>query len=211
MLLINGSSRKSKTTYQFAKSFCEYNPNRCEILWVHDYLDDIKGLADKILEADTVGIFAPLYVDTLPAAVIELLEGLSHYPVCLQDKKMFCFGQSGFPDVTRMVPLEEVCRCFAEEMNMQWMGSIAYGGGAIIDGKPLFELGNKGKKLLKGLKKASEDIVFGNQISDEAKAYFKSDIPVASYPLLAMYLNHSAKKQGKKNSVDIYSRYYAEL
>lgn len=211
MLLINGSSRKMKTTYQFAKSFCEYSVASCEILWVHDCLNDVKLLADKILEADTVGIFAPLYVDTLPAAVIELLEGLSHYPVCLKHKRLFCFGQSGFPDVTRMVPLEEVCRCFAEEMAMEWLGSLAYGGGAIIDGNPLFEIGKKGKNLLKGIRKASEDIALGNMISDDAKAHFKSDIPIASYPLLAMYLNHSAKKQGKKNGVDIYSRYYADL
>jgi hypothetical protein len=208
MLLIHGSNRKNKTSYQFAKAFESVSRQRCDILWVHDYLGKIHELLEVIDKHSVIGLIVPLYVDTLPAAVIEILEDLSPYKERLSGKRLFSLAQSGFPDETRMTPLSLTCKCFAEEMGLQWLGALVHGGGVIIDGRPISDLGKKGARLMEGIKYVLEAIESGGVIPKEAQGYFSSRIPSFTFPLLAWYLNTSAKKESKRNGVDLYDQYY---
>ena len=150
MLLIHGSNRKNKTSYQFAKAFESVSGQGCDILWVHDYLGKIRELLEIIDKHSVIVLRVPLYVDTLPAAVIEIMEDLSPYKERLNGKGLFSLAQSGFPDETRMTPLSLTCKCFAEEMGLQWLGALVHGGGVIIDGRPISDLGKKGDRLMEG-------------------------------------------------------------
>lgn len=208
MLLINGSIRPRKTTYQFAKAFEAATESYCDVIWVHDYKDKIEELLLLINRHDVIGIFSPLYVDSLPAVVIEVMEKLMPYKDHLAGKSLFSFGQSGFPDPTRIVPLNLMCRCFAEAMDMNWLGGIAHGGGVIIDGRPIESLGKKGVRLMSGAEKVVSAVSRGHYIPQDAHCHFRSDVPVLLFPLLAWHLNNSAKKEAKKNDVDLYDRYY---
>lgn len=210
MLLINGSIRKHMTSYQFAKAFESASHEKSEIIWVHDYLEATSTLIKLIEAHDSIGIITPLYVDTLPAAVIEMMENLSQYKGLLKGKKLFSLAQSGFPDDSRMIPLSLTCQSFAEDMDMQWLGAIMHGGGVIIDGRPIDKLGKKGQRLMTGINYAMDAIERGEGIPDLAQDYVKSRMPRSVFPLLAWFLNSSAKKEAKKNGVDLFDPYYLQ-
>jgi len=50
-------------------------------------------------------------------------------------------GACGFPDITRIEPLLNCCRLFAEETEMRWLGGLAFGGGPLINGAFIPALG----------------------------------------------------------------------
>ncbi len=47
---------------------------------------------------------------------------------------------------------------------MRWLGGLAYGGGAIIDGIPLKELGKKGERILSVFRLAFQNILRDQKI-----------------------------------------------
>lgn len=205
ILLLNGSPRKKKTSYSFArtiKTLAEKKGCTTEIVHIIDYFDDkksIESLKDKILESNIIGMVSPLYVDTLPYPVIQVFERVYGYlEGKTYEKDFFAIGQCGFPNPTLCQPLLETCRCFAESLEMNWLGGLGYGGGAIIDGQLLENLGKKGKKISHAFDIAIDDIIKGKNISREVQELLTVKIPKILYRPLAIYLNHRSRKEAQK-------------
>ncbi|NLY89180.1 MAG: NAD(P)H-dependent oxidoreductase [Firmicutes bacterium] len=202
LLLLNGSPRKAKTSYVFArtiKHLAEKKGHKAEIIHIIEYFDEEKhfdALKDIILPQDILGLITPLYVDTLPYPVIWFLEKLS----CdlageLKGKEFFAVAQCGFPDADLLHPLLESCRYFAKAVEMRWLGGLGYGGGALIDGTPLEKLGRKGKKIISAFTSALDDIVEGKNISPSAQGLLTAKIPKILYRPLAAFLNYRKKRE----------------
>ena len=141
----------------------------------------------------------PMYVDTLPAPVIWFLEKLT--VDCQQElkgKKLFAVSQCGFPDVTLLQPSIESCRLFAHANEMIFLGGLGYGGGAIIDGALMDNLGSKGKKLTANFKMAVDDIADGKIIQKEVQDNITIKIPKIAYWPLAAFLNYKNRKSARK-------------
>jgi hypothetical protein len=119
-------------------------------------------------------------------------------------------GQCGFPDITRIEPLLDSCRLFAEETGMKWLGGVAYGGGAIINGTKLEEYGKQGQKIILGFKQALEDVFRGEKIRSSVQEQIIVKIPGLMLPLLAAYLNSNARKLARQNGVDYKRKAYLE-
>jgi hypothetical protein len=218
ILLLNGSSRKKGTSFSFSrtiKSLAEDRGSTAEIAHVIDYFDGkedfdhLKGLIEK---SDIIAMIAPLYADTLPYHDIWLMEMLAKdFSSELKGKDFFAIGQCGFPDITRIEPLLESSRYFALETGMNWLGGLAYGGGAMLNGALLEELGKKGEKIISGFKAAMDNILKGEEIGSEAQELITLRIPKFLYRPLAAYLNNNAKKLARENgNIDYKRKVYLE-
>lgn len=218
ILLINGSPRKNGTSYSFARTFkllAENGGNEADIISAVDYFEGretIEELRKLLAEKDIIAISAPLYADTLPYHDIWLLEKLC----CncgneLRDKTFFAVGQSGFPDITRLEPFIDACRFFAEDAGMKWMGGLAYGGGAMINGAKIEELGKKGAKIIASFSSALENVLKGEMIDKHSQELITVKIPKLLYRPLVAYLNSNAKKLAKESgNLDFKRKVYLE-
>ena len=218
ILLMNGSPRKKGTSYSFARTIgmlAENSGCNAEIIHVIDYFDgreDINSLKELMEQADIIAFSAPLYADTLPYVDIWFLERLvSLYGDELRGKGFFAVGQWGFPDITRIEPLLESCKYFAQETGMNWLGGLAYGGGGMIDGKHMEELGKRGEKIIEGFKLALDNILKDDTIPAEAQELMTFRIPRLLYGLLAAFLNSKAAKLAKDSgNLDFKRKVYLE-
>lgn len=216
LLLINGSVRKKGTSYSFANSLMALSNqlgHSAEILQVMDYFEgkeNFEALSKKVTEADVIGIIAPIYVDTLPYPDIWFLEQLERLmKLQLKDKGLFSIGQCGFPDDTRCEPIGDMCKLFALDMEMHWLGGLNYGGGPLINGASLETLGKRGEKITKGFKMALEEMLKGNEIPDSVQKMISLNMPKFLFAPMAAFMNHNAKKTAiLKGITDIAQRPY---
>lgn len=218
LLLINGSPRKNGTSYSFARTIkliTESYGNAAEIIHATDYFDGkekIEHLGGLIAQSDIIAMSAPLYADTLPYQDIWLLEKLAD--ACtneLKGKAFFAVGQGGFPDITRIEPLIDACRFFAEDTEMNWLGGLAYGGGPMINGALLEDLGKKGEKITSGFKLALENVLKGVKIDSGAQELLTVRIPKLLYWPLVAFLNINTRKLAREaGNIDYKKKVYSE-
>ncbi|HYF84728.1 MAG TPA: NAD(P)H-dependent oxidoreductase [Clostridia bacterium] len=218
LLLLNGSPRKSGTSYSFArtmKQLAESFGNDVEIIHAIDYFDGkekIEHLSQLIAQNDIIAMSAPVYADFLPYHDIWLLEKLTEECAKeLKGKAFFAVGQCGFPDITRIEPLIDACRFFAEDTGMNWLGGLAYGGGPMINGALLEDIGKKGEKITSGFRLALENVFKGEKISIDAQKCITMDIPPIMYWPLVIFMNQMTKKQAREaGNVDYTKKVYLE-
>jgi hypothetical protein len=116
----------------------------------------------------------------------------------LKGKAFFAVGQCGFPDITRIEPLIDACRFFAEDTGMKWLGGLAYGGGPMINGALLEEIGKKGEKITSGFKSALENILKGEKIAVSSQEMITMKVPKVMYWPLVVLMNRMIKKQSRE-------------
>lgn len=212
-LLFNGSCRKKGTSFSFTrtiKKLTEENGDTAEIIHVIDYFDgkeEMFQLKKIIGESDVIAMVAPLYSDALPYYDIWFLEKLaSECRQQLKGKSFFAIGQCGFPDITRNEPILNTCRFFSEEVEMKWLGGLSYGGGPMINGALLEDLGKRGEKIILGFKLALQEVLVGRPISSRSQELITVKIPKLLYRPLAAYLNYNTRKLARANGNTDYKR-----
>jgi hypothetical protein len=216
LILLNGSPRKIGTSYSFSRTISKLAEDKSiftELVHIIEYFDgtkDFDDLKDLLSQSDIIGFIQPLYVDALPYPVIWCFEKLfNESKNVLQGKNCFAIGQSGFPDITLCDPLLGSCKLFATATGMNWLGGLAYGGGAIIDGRLLENLGGKGRKITKALNLSLESILLGKEIPIEAQTLLTIKIPKLLYLPMALILNQRSRSAAKKlGVVDLERKYY---
>lgn len=208
VILLNGSPRKSKTSYSFArtiKQLLEQAGHQAEILHVIDYYDGRQNLHDLqvvLAASDLICLVSPLYFDTAPAPVIWLFEQLAAGMATeLKGKNFFAVGQCGFPDNTLLQPLLSSAHFFAQAVGLNWLGGIAYGGGSIIDGAELEHLGKKGRQMTAGFQLIVDAALGGQPLPAKAQQLLTVKIPKFAYPLLAAFLNSRSRKIARSMGV----------
>jgi len=142
------------------------------------YLNQCLGSEDKkdamlrIIDESDLIIFAfPLYVDSLHSQVIKTLELIAEYEVGklnLDKKKIVAISNNGFPEAKQNEIALAVCRIFAKQVGFTWAGGLAMGGGGMISGRPLNELGGMVRNQKKALEIAAESLMNGKAIPTEA-------------------------------------------
>jgi hypothetical protein len=216
VLILNGSPRKGKSTSEafadaFAKQYNHLN-GQVSILDCSTPPDNPKkreALSIAIEQADTLGLFFPLYVDSLPSNLLFTLyeiEALLHNSG--QVMKVFAVTQCGYPFTANMQHAINNCKFFAESIQGQWLGGLSYGGGVLINGRSLDKLGKKGKKLNQVFAGMAGAIYNNIPIPDEVfkpvyqtlNAYLISPL----IPLINFFFWLNAKKKG----IDISARPY---
>jgi len=161
-------------------------------------------------ETDIIGLFTPLYVDTLPYPVIRFLEELAdnHAPA-LAGKRFFVISGCGFPDLSLFEPLFGSCRCFARATGMTWLGGMGYVGAPMLDGKMPEDLGRRGKSIIAGLREALDAVLDGRMVPETAQKAFALVIPRFLFRPLAWYLNRASRKNAARAGTDIHAAPYS--
>ena len=153
VLLMVGSHRKDKSTSNSLGEYLLDNFKTIDIetdkLFVHsDYNQDEDRILMKVKWADLIILSFPLYVDSLPAPVIKSLEMIKKGKEKTKHKQFFAISNSGFPEAAHNNTALKVCRQFSEQMEWEWIGGLAVGMGAAVDGKSLEEIKGMGDNII---------------------------------------------------------------
>jgi multimeric flavodoxin WrbA len=178
-LLLVGSPRTRKSTSYVLGGYLyeqfQARSIQVETMYPHTVLRSAtkaQALLDAVEDADLVTLACPLYVDSLPAPVIEMLERIAahrrgrHGPPQLFTAIVNC----GFPEVVHNATAVAICEAFARQAGFEWAGSLALGGGGALDGAPL--TGRRTAPLRQALDLAATALAEGRPIPAGAQAHF---------------------------------------
>jgi multimeric flavodoxin WrbA len=158
--------------------------------------------------ADIIIVSFPLYVDQLPAPLIQTLEllaerrrgamGSTPWPGPL-DQRLVAIVQSGFPETSQSQPAIEIMEHYAKEAGFLWAGGLALGMGGAVSGPALDKGGGLLRNVVKALDLTAESLLSGGDVPEEAAALMARPLmPLWFYRLAA---NWGFRRELKKNGV----------
>jgi len=150
--------------------------------------------------SDIIILTFPLYVDTLPAPVIEMMELIrKHYELKEKSNKqrLVTIVNSGFPEPDHSNIAITNCKIFCRETGIDWAGGLTIGGGEAIAGRPLKEVKGMARKIIKALDFTAKALSSEKPIPNKA-------LELTSKPLVPKWLYLFAgtrmwKSKAKKN------------
>jgi len=161
----------------------------------------MQALFNAIEAADLIVLVFPLYVDSIPAPVIDVLERIvSNRQGAKTRQQLFAsIANCGFPEAHHNTTALRICETFARQAGFEWAGSLALGGGEVIAGKPLVQGGGRTFRLRKSLDLAAASIGKGLSIPIAAQEMIgKPAIPHWVYRMVG---GIGWKKQAKRYGV----------
>lgn len=138
--------------------------------------------------ADLVLLSCPVYVDSLPAPVMRLLEAWARRRSAPETStgrpvRLAALVQCGFPEVRHCGIAIDVCREFCREAGVDWAGALAFGTGGALEGRPLER--SPLAKVAPALDRAADALAAGGEIPAEAgRAFGRQFAPAWTYTLL---------------------------
>lgn len=160
--------------------------------------EKMAALLEAVDCADLIVLAFPLYVDSLPAPVIETLEKMAAYRGDNPIRSRFAaIANCGFPEPNHNDNALAICAAFSQKAGFDWVGSLALGAGeGIIHGTELTEMGGQAVPFKKALDQAAEALIRGESIPLSAlRLWDKPFIPAWLYRLMG---NIGWKKQARK-------------
>jgi multimeric flavodoxin WrbA len=133
-----------------------------------------KGLADLLRaldDADLLIVAFPLYVDSLPAPVIRFMELVADRRKSRQEPKrqrFLAIANNGFPEADQNDTALAICRRFALETGLEWVGGLALGMGGVVSGRALSDLGGMVRNVTKALDLTAGALADGERVPAEA-------------------------------------------
>jgi hypothetical protein len=183
----------------------------CQSLGSDEKKASLLGLVDQ---SDLIILAFPLYVDCLHSQVIETFELIAEHEKGKREKGSKGFvaiANSGFPEATQNDTALAVCRLFAKQVGFDWAGGLAMGGGGMVSGEPLAEMGGRVRNQTKALEIAAEALSNGESIPDNAMASMsKLGFPRWMYVWMG---NRNWKQEAKKhiNVKEMYDQPYQDV
>jgi len=178
-LLLVGSPKTRKSTSNSLGGYLfeqlSARSIQTETIYLHTVLRSpakMQALLDAVNAADLVTLAFPLYVDTLPAPVIEALERLAAQRQGRDpsNQQMFtAIANCGFPEAIHNANALAVCEMFARQAGFEWSGSLSLGGGEMVAGVPLGQLGGMTIMMRKALDLTAEALAQGQSIPQAAQ------------------------------------------
>jgi NAD(P)H-dependent FMN reductase len=140
--------------------------------WVQRSLGEdpeLRRLADALCRVDVVVLATPLYVDSLPAPVTRALEILARRPADGGSRPRFlAIVNSGFPEAVHNNTALAICRVWARDAGLDWIGGLAVGGGGMLAGGPLAAQGGRARNARRALALSANAIARGEAVPTEA-------------------------------------------
>ncbi len=140
LLVLNGSPRGERSNTDvvlapFLEGFHEHPGHEHEVLYLVKSADRRRQL-EAFAAADAVLIAFPLYVDAMPAPVVELAAALA--PLCGRpgNPRLLFLVQSGFPESFHARAVERWAEKLARRLGAPYAGTMVKGGVDGIKVKP---------------------------------------------------------------------------
>ncbi len=118
--------------------------------------------------ADVVALATPLYVDSLPAPVTRAFEILGEGDGVGPRPRFLAIVNSGFPEAVHNDTALAICRLFAVQARLDWIGGLAVGGGGMLAGRPLAELGPRARAVTRAFAESANAIAEGRVLPESA-------------------------------------------
>ena len=195
-LLLVGSPKTRKSTSNSLGSYLFEQLGarsvQTETIYLHTVVSStvkMQTLLEAIDAADLVTLAFPLYVDSLPAPVIEALEHIAAHRKghARTHRQLFAaIANCGFPEAYQCNTALAICETFAWQAGFAWAGGMALGGGGMVNGFPMVEGGGKTILMRQALDLAAEGLVQEGTIPHAArKGLAKPIIPHWMYWIVA--------------------------
>ena len=157
------------------------------------------AILELVKASDIVILAFPLYVDSLPAAVIGALELIAQQQrdsKSPKNQRLVAIVNNGFPEASQNTTALAICKRFAFEANFEWIGGLSLGGGGALGAKPLNDTGFMGRNVRKALDLAAGDLL-------EVRPISKKAVDLMAKPIVPKWLyltigNRNWKKEAKK-------------
>lgn len=180
-------------------AICEQKNNNAAY-WLND-----------VLKSDVIIFSSPLYVDCLPSYVFEAFEKIYQGRKEASNQKDIQFlaiVNSGFPESLQSQIALDICRHFARESEMKWLGGLPLGAGFFLGGKDLRKMGWFVRNIRKSLDLSADAINKGEAIPDEAIRLMRK--PLFGKKLFRWLGNMGFKQMAKSNGItqQLYARPY---
>ena len=172
LIIINASPRAFKSnTLKYINHFKNYFKNN--IIEYNLLTDDYNEICKKILKINNILIAYPLYVDGIPAILIEFLKTLEQYKI-KKNIKINIIVNCGFLEPEQNFVSVKMIELFCKQNNFILKSCLCIGCGEAIMKTPFsFLVKNKLKKLAKAIKK-NENKFFIITIPLTKKLYIKA-------------------------------------
>jgi multimeric flavodoxin WrbA len=157
-----------------------------------------QAMLEMVGASDLLILAFPLYIDSLPAQLIAALEKIAEQrknSVAQKTQGLVAIVNNGFPESNQNMTALAICRQFALEAGIEWVGGLSLGGGGVLDGGSVEEAGFVARNIRKALDFAAKDLLDGNPVSKQAvESMAKPSIPRWLYLWVS---NRGWKKQAK--------------
>jgi len=209
-LLLVGSPKTRKSTSNSLGTYLSEQLGaqsiQTETIYLHTVLrspEKMRALLDAVDAADLVTLAFPLYVDTLPAPVIEALERITAHRKDRDRTRRQLFAaiaNCGFPEAFQCNTALTNCESFARGAGFTWAGGMALGAGHMLDGVLLAEGGGMTMMMRQNLEQAAKALAQGQAIPQAARdGLAKPVIPHWLYRLTGwLRWNKQSKDYGAK-------------
>jgi multimeric flavodoxin WrbA len=210
-LLLVGSPRTRKSTSQALGGYLfeqlSLRSIETETIYIHTVLrspEKMQALLNAVDSADLVLLAFPLYVDSLPAPVIDTLERISAARAQGDKNRQQLFAaiaNCGFPEAQHNDTALAICETFARQNGFQWAGALSLGAGeGLVHGNPLQDAKGPAIPIKKALEMAAEGLADGRPIPQTAVALMsRAFVPGWLYRLIGAF---GWRQQAKQYQVE---------
>ncbi len=204
-LLLNGSPRRenSLALASYLSELLAEKGLECETMQA--YRTPLNDLLSALEKAEVVVLSFPLYVDSLPGGLTQVLEEIARQ-FDGQGRSFAAVVNCGFPESGQAAVSLGIAESFARTVGFRWLGGLSMGAGPSMGGRPISECGGMLRNVIAGLKVAADDIVQGDEISDEAVRLV--GMPLVPHLVYRLMAGQHFRTQAKKNGAKIYDRTY---
>jgi hypothetical protein len=139
-------------------------------LLVYPALANEKKLMELLAAVDSCSLLVlafPLYVDQLPAPVIDLLRRIAERRQGSQAgplQALTAIVNCGFPETMHCSPASEIMRIFAKQTGFRFLGCLALGMGGAIGNRELAKVGAMVRRQVKALAQAAVHLTTEKEI-----------------------------------------------
>jgi len=177
VLLLVGSPRGMASTSNslgdHLLSLLEEQGMATKKLLVYPALGDEIKMTELLAAVDACDLLLaafPLYVDQLPAPLIDLLLRIVERRQGRQGEtrqSLAAMVNCGFPETAHCRDAGEIVRCFASQAGFRFLGCLAMGMGGAIGNRPLAKAGGIVRHQRKALSQAAAFLAEGQEIPAE--------------------------------------------
>jgi len=172
-----------------------------ETIFIRTSLQSDKGramLLEAVENAYLIILSFPLYVDSLPAPVIEAMELIFMHGL-EKGARFAVIANCGFPEAQHNKVAMSICQRFAHASGLEWAGGLALGMGGVLSRQRLEEHGGMVRNIIKSLDLAVDALVNGEPVPNEAiRLMAKPLIPKWMYTTIG---NLGWRQQAKRYGV----------
>ena len=208
-VLLVGSPRMGKSS---SSALGGYLFNRLENFGIeterfllYQMLDDPRKQAlmlDAIDRADLTVLAFPLYIDSIPAPVISVMQTIAGHRQSMPTSGRFAaISNCGFIEASQNENALAACARFARSSGFDWAGSIAIGGGeGLVQRTPLEKRGGPLIPVKRALDLVASALAAGDAVPEDArKQLSKPFIPAWLYRIAG---SMGWKKQARQNGTE---------